>query len=246
MMFKTRSICNQPHIQGFVRAFRKGVRITLLFFGALFLIAIIISFTHIPYHLYHALGTRNAGHSGSPDYIILLGGGGMPGGDGMLKSYYTAQCWSKYKNADVIVALPADTSKNKVSPELLMARELVLRGIDSSRIKFESKGYNTRTQAQTIKNSFDKNQLDTLCFRLITTPEHMFRSVSVFRKSGFQNVGGNPAFEHGLAEKGLKKKNSHGRGILNLRYNVWSYLQYELLVVREYFAIAYYKMRGWM
>ena len=31
-----------------------------------------------------------------------------------------------------------------------------------------------------------------------------------------------------------------------LRYNMWSYMQYEIIVLREYTAIAYYWVKGWI
>jgi hypothetical protein len=31
-----------------------------------------------------------------------------------------------------------------------------------------------------------------------------------------------------------------------LRYNMWSYLHLELFVFREYCAIGYYKLKGWI
>ena len=33
---------------------------------------------------------------------------------------------------------------------------------------------------------------------------------------------------------------------LNIRYNMWSYLKYEITVMREWCAIAYYWIRGWI
>jgi len=33
---------------------------------------------------------------------------------------------------------------------------------------------------------------------------------------------------------------------LNIRYNMWSNLQYEIKVLREFAAIFYYKMKGYL
>ncbi len=225
-----------------VFAFRKF----LLVLGVLFCIALVLSFTHIPYWQYYALGTHKSELYADPDYIVLMGGGGMPGADGLIRAYYAAGAWERAPKAAVIIAIPADTSNPCGSPELQLKSELVMRGVDSTRIKFETSGYSTYTQAMAIKSMFTQQELDTLVLRLVTTPEHMYRSVQVFRKAGFHYVGGTPAFEKGILQKSLLRKEDQNRSALNLRYNMWSYLQYEIIVWREYCALAYYKLRGWI
>lgn len=218
----------------------------LLALGILFFTALVLSFTHIPYWQYYTLGTHKCELSADPDYIVLMGGGGMPGADGLIRAYYAAGAWKRASGAGVIIAIPADTSNPFGSPELQLKNELVMRGVDSTHIVFETSGYSTYTQALAIKDMFTLQALDTLVFRLVTTPEHMYRSVQVFRKAGFSFVGGTPAFEKGISEKSLLRKEDQNRSVLNLRYNMWSYLQYEITVVREYCALAYYKLRGWI
>ncbi|MFT4544950.1 MAG: hypothetical protein ACI9EQ_001416, partial [Bacteroidia bacterium] len=61
------------------------------------------------------------------------------------------------------------------------------------------------------------------------------------------NVGGLPSFEKPINARKLKdRKNPDESAPLSWRYNVWSYLKYELLVTREYCAITYYKLKGWI
>jgi uncharacterized SAM-binding protein YcdF (DUF218 family) len=220
----------------------------LLVLGTILLIAIILSFTSYPYWACYWLGVHNADVKGDPDIIILLGGGGMPGPDCLLRAYYTAKDASKFSKASVIIAMPHDTAMHSESPEFLLAHELTIRGIDSTRILFEPDGNNTHSQALNIFNSLGKVSADTLVLRIITSPEHMYRSVATFRKAGFKWVGGMASFEGALSEKLLHAKNKKELEVerLNLRYNMWNYLKYEISVVREYVAIAYYKMRGWM
>jgi hypothetical protein len=80
----------------------------------------------------------------------------------------------------------------------------------------------------------------------------MYRAVRVFRKAGFVNVGGMPSFEKSIEEEILLKKHKNQKITdiesqqLNLRYNVWNYMKYEITVLREYTALAYYKFRGWI
>ena len=243
---KPTTLLNKPVISTFVRYVKKAFRSTLYILGSILLITIILSFTDIPYWQYYWLGTYDCELEKEPDYIVLLGGGGMPSPDGFIRTYYTAGAWKRAPHSSVIIAIPSDASKGDESPELLMAREIIMRGVDSSIIQFETTGYNTVSQARAIADFFGKESMDTVALRLVTTPEHMLRSVKVFRKVGFSHVGGTPAFEQGLKEKKLKKEEDDSSVWLNFRYNIWSYMQYEITVVREYFAIVYYKLRGWM
>jgi uncharacterized SAM-binding protein YcdF (DUF218 family) len=84
---------------------------------------------------------------------------------------------------------------------------------------------------------------------LITSPEHMYRSIKTFEDVGFTDIAGNATFEKPLDEDKVKGKGkARGKEVENLgfRYNMWSYLQYEIIVLREYTAIAYYKLKGWI
>ncbi|MBA7535770.1 hypothetical protein ES705_28028 [subsurface metagenome] len=133
-----------------------------------------------------------------------------------------------------------------------MAHELIIRGIDSTRLLFEKSGHNTRTQALKIIDMLGDFSVDSIAIRIVTSPDHMFRSVATFRKAGFKYVGGRPSFEQAIDEEMLLRKNITKDQLktetrkLNLRYNMWNYLKYEIIVLREYCAIVYYKLRGWI
>lgn len=216
--------------------------------GIFLFVAIILSFTDLPFWAYYWLGTHNADLDQKPNLIVLMGGGGMPSGDGLMRCYSTVNIAFESPDAKILIAVPSDTARKEESPELLMARELILRGIDSTRFIFEPKGSNTYTQVKNIRALFNPSAMDTLAMRIVTSPEHMFRSVKAFRKSGFLYVGGQPAFGKDIPEELLEKKSlgASPKGGLNLRYNIWNYLKYEITVVREYCAIVYYKLRGWI
>ena len=231
----------------------------IYFFNRIFLIlgiatflAFIFSFTDYPFWAYYWLGTHNAGLESPPDMVVLMGGGGMPSPDGLIRCYYAAEIAHLYPESKVIIAIPADTSLHENSPELLMKEELKMRGVDTTRIIYEKEGYSTHTQAMNIFSMLGKEAIDTLALRIVTSPEHMFRSVAAFRKIGFSEVGGAPSFEEDIEESLLvKKEKKEGatkqeiRG-LNIRYNMWNYLKYEITVLREFCAITYYKLRGWI
>jgi len=220
------------------------------FFGIIGIISFLIfllSFTDIPFYASYRLGTANAGLAHQPDLIVLLSGSGMPSPDGLIRAYYCVEAARKYKEAKIIIALPFDAT-DSTKPLKLMSRELILKGIDSSRIFFEPLGFNTRSQAVNIAAMYphDKQKLSLL---LITSPEHMYRSVRTFLKVGFNDVGGVPAFDKPVDAK-MVMDNDKTKDIriksLALRYNMWSYLHLELFVIREYCAICYYKFKGWI
>jgi len=220
--------------------------------GVITFLAIIFSFTDYPFWAYYWLGTHNSELESPPDIVVLMGGGGMPSPDGLIRCYYAAEIAHIYPRSRVIIAIPADTAQKEYSPELLMGEELKMRGIDSVRILYEKEGFNTRTQALNIFNMLGKVAADSLALRIVTSPEHMFRSVATFRKIGFSEVGGAPSFEEDIEESLLVEKKKiyqadkqNTRG-LNIRYNMWNYLKYEITVLREYCAIVYYKLKGWI
>lgn len=214
--------------------------------GSVFLILFILSFTDIPYFAYHRLSLPGEPLSRKPDVIVVLGGSGMPSPDGLMRTYYAAEAANKHKTAQIIIALPYN-ERDSLYQLNLMFHELVIRGVDSSRIRFEPLGFNTHSQATNIAASYQTN-LKTISLLIVTSPEHVYRSVSTFRKAGFETVAGFAAFERPPDEEKIKDK-EHSKDTrvksLDLRYNMWSYLHYELLVLREYTAILYYKIKGW-
>lgn len=221
-------------------------RVLIKSLGCIALFTVILSFTDIPFRVYYWLGTHNADLVKKPDYIVLLGGVGMPSPEDLIRTYTTAGAWHQVPDSKVIVAFPSDTALKSFSPELLMAQELAMRGVDSSYILFENKGISTITQAQNIMAMLGTT--DSTAIRIVTSPDHMFRAIRTFRKLGFEHVGGSPAFESAIDEERLirgRKKESEKR-FLNFRYNMWSYLKYEITIAREFCAIGYYKLKGWI
>lgn len=221
----------------------KGLFCTL---GILCFLLLLLSFTDIPFYAYEKLSLPGTHLKKDPDVIVVLGGSGMPSPDGLMRTYYAAEAANKYKQADVIIALPYNETDSLYQLHL-MAKELILRGIDSIRIGYEPIGFNTRSQAVNIAARYEKRK-STLAVLIITSPEHMYRSVNTFKNAGFRSIAGVATFEKPVDEEKVKdKENAPDARVksLDLRYNMWSYLHYELLVLREYCAIAYYRLKGW-
>ncbi len=224
----------------------------LIISGILLLFLLIFAFTSGPFWLYYNLGTRHISFRFSPDYIVLLGGSGMPSESNLIRSYYAANIAGEYPVAPLIVALPGDTADTASAVSQLVG-ELVLRGVEPARILCESEGLNTRAQVLNI-TAFLSEQAKTSKMVVVTSPEQMRRSILCFRKAGFKNIGGCPAFEYANESDLTAIKDDLGgrkyipdvNKSISLRYRFWVHLKYEVLIFREYFALAYYKLKGWI
>ena len=224
----------------------------LIVFGILSLFLIIFAFTSGPFWLYYHLGTRNIDFRFSPDCIVLLGGSGMPSESNLIRSYYAAKIADEYTAIPLIIALPGDTSDSS-SAIVQLVDEILLRGVEAKRVLFESEGLNTRAQALNIYTFLSDSAKKTKMV-IITSPDHMRRSILCFRKAGFENIGGCPAFEYAIETDMTAIKDDLGGnrfipGVnksISLRYRFWTHLKYEVLIIREYFALTYYKLKGWI
>lgn len=219
------------------------LKVTLKALGTITLAMIILAFTDLPYEAYHKLGRTEIIQKDNIQNIIMLGGDGMPSPSTLIRVYYAKQLGNNNPEANVYIALPRneDGSTEQLS---MIEYELVKSGIDRSRIFYEADGYNTFSQAQNLSKMIkDKNETALI----ITSPEHMHRAILTFQKQGFKSLASFPTFEIPSDASQLIEKDKKGRkksGNLSLRYNVWSYLIYEIKVMREYTALAYYKIKG--
>jgi len=193
------------------------------------------------------MGTSNSRYKFQPENLIVLGAGNMPGESNMLRLYYTAQIARKFEFKKIIIAQPKDGDNLE-----LMKQFLVNFGITPERIEFEAEGENTREQVLNVAKKFPEvvHSRDLI----ITSPEHMRRSMMVFRKAGFSNIGGFSTFERSLTgDISFNAKSLGGRkfvpdvgNFIGLRYNMWTYLGYEVSCFREFCAIFYYWLQGWV
>jgi uncharacterized SAM-binding protein YcdF (DUF218 family) len=247
-------------------------------FGGLFLILFSLSFTTLPFWTWYNLSVRKAGIHATPEYIVVLGGGGIPSETGLMRTWHAARLGNHFTHSKLIVALPGNI-KDSLSSVSLMKKELVDRGITPERIMIEDSGTNTRSQALLIFEKLSRIKLEQsapgnrllnsgnknpeppktinprlVALIIVSSPEHINRAVLTFRQAGFIRVDGFPAFDNAIESDitFLDKRLGGRRWIpelgnnLTVRYNFWSQLRYEELVIREYFAIAYYWLKGWI
>lgn len=230
--------------------FLKILRIFLLSSGIFFLLCIILAFTTLPYYGIHWLGSSKSEMRWVPQAIILLGGGGMPSESNLMRSWYTGMASENFPEATVVIAMPGKTDSPSGTPQRIK-KELLLRGIQSDRIIFENEGTNTRSQAIHCKEILKKKE----AVLLVTAPEHMRRAVLSFQKAGFEKVNALPAFENATEANLTFRDNELGGNKnllpeigrnLSLRYQLWNHLRYEIILFREFMALGYYKLKGWI
>lgn len=213
-------------------------------------ILIALSFTSIPFYASYRLSCPHQKSYKTPDYIVVLGAGGMPSAEAIMRCYYGSQAANTFPTARVIIALPTLPQYLLQSHTYKMYQEMRFRGVDSTRFLFEIKGTNTREQAIAIKN--DLNIPSNSSILIITSPEHIYRSIKTFQKAGFKHVTGLASYENAIDESLLLKQTENPNIIDNpsrnpaLRYNMWNYLKIEITVLREYFAISWYWLKGWI
>lgn len=225
-------------------------RIFLLICGLFFLLALILSATTLPYWGLHWLGTSRSVLKWKPETIILMGGSGMPSESNLMRSWYTAHAWKSFPESKILIAMPGDTKDSSSTPSLI-ANELVIRGISGEKIAFENHGTNTRSQALECSRLISKKS----SVLLVTSPEYMRRSVMTFRKAGFEKVNALPAFENAAEASFTFEDDSLGGNkvlipdvgkSISFRYQIWNHLKYEIMITREFVALGYYRLRGWI
>ena len=239
--------------------------------GGIFTLIVVLAFTSGPFWIWYDLSVSKAGVNRPPDYIVVLGGGGMPSESGLMRCWYAAKTANYFTRAKVIIALPGN-SCDSLSSINRMKKELVIRGVEPERILLEDSGTNTRAEAlnilkiisnidQRISNvEVDHNSTLNVQYSkfksllIVTSPEHLRRAVLTFKKVGFLKVDGVPAFEEAIeSDLSFTGRRLGGRrwvpdigNNITLRYQFWTQLHYEELILREVFALGYYKLKGWI
>jgi uncharacterized SAM-binding protein YcdF (DUF218 family) len=244
--------------------FLRFVRTCLVLAGLVLVLQLVVGIFGVPTRWSLWLSGDNLGLSGSPKTIVVLGGGGIPSDSGLLRTYYGARAADEHRRAIVIVSLPAygDPETSSVGR---MRDELVMRGIPARRVWMEHASFNTHEQAVSIRHMLGERALDDPIL-VVTSSYHVRRAVLCFRKEGFTNVGGLPAFNV-AAEDDVAEEDRVGtqvdraphvkagvamppgpwnRLFLNVRYGFWNNLEYSIRFARELVALAAYRLRGWV
>jgi uncharacterized SAM-binding protein YcdF (DUF218 family) len=241
---------NKPRIFTIFRQFlEKG----FLIMGIVFLIFILLSFTSLPFWGYYWLGTSESKITEKPEYIILLGGGGMPSESSLMRAFFVHRAAVESPESRIVISIPGNP-QDSLSTARLVAAELIIKGIAPERILYEQTATNTRSEALQLIH-FNNEVLTDQSILLVTSPEHMRRSVLVFRKAGFTKISALPTFENVIEANlffdagklgGNKLPIPDIGGNTSVRYQFWNHLKYEILIAREMAAMGYYWLRGWI
>ena len=229
------------------------IKYSLITSGCMFLFILFFSFTTGPFWIYNWLGSAKSEYHFTPKNIIIMGGAGYPSESALMRSYYAAKYANQFPAAKVFVTQPAAKGVALEKTDAYgIARDLMIRGVDSSRIILEIYGKNTREEAINVFK-LDATIKETPCL-LVTAPEHVMRSVLTFRKLGYKYIGGVPTFNaFGPIDLVYDDKSLGGRNMplpevgnsIQLRYQFWNHLRYQVICYRELFALVWYKIRGW-
>ncbi len=223
----------------------KILKITFFCLGGLFILMIILAFTSAPFYWYFNLGQNPNKETviTRPESIVMFGGAGMPSEDNLMRLYHTAALARHYE-VPVVLVHPEDSLC-----QAEMTRLLHQGGIDN--ISYMTEGANTRSQVLELMDTYP--ELKEKQFIVVTSPEHLRRTVKCFNKVGFRNVIGKAAYPATVNfDLSLKKQKLGGNESIpsvesvKMRYTFFNYLKLEITCLREYFALAYYRLKGWI
>jgi uncharacterized SAM-binding protein YcdF (DUF218 family) len=215
------------------------------------IIIFILSFTTVPFWGIYQLAQRGGSYEFEPEYLIFMGGSGFPGKSSLLRLYHTSKLAHQYPESKIIAAFPGNPNDSTGMLTKIMD-ELAIRGIDSSRVQFEHIGTNTRWQALEIKKNIIKDTLSKIV--IVSSPSHIYRTVKVFQNIGYDSIGSFACFERDIrVSLNFYSDEIEGKDYIpdvgqsqQLRYQFWNHLKYEIELLREYMAISYYYLNGWI
>ena len=223
----------------------KTIKVLFFGLGIVFATMIALAFTSKPFYWWYNLGQNpNKETSVSrPETIVMFGGAGMPSEDNLMRLYHTAAL-ARHFEVPVILVHPKDSLC-----QAEMTRLLRQGGIDS--IHYMTEGANTRSQTLELMAKYPK--LSEKQVIVVTSPEHVRRTVKCLNKVGFQKVIGKAAYPATVDfDLSLKKQKLGGNEAIpsvesvKMRYTFFNYLKLEITCLREYLALVYYRIKGWI
>ncbi|MFA9392995.1 MAG: YdcF family protein [Prolixibacteraceae bacterium] len=227
-------------------------RITLMVLGVVFVFQLILAMTSLPFWAQYQLARKLAYVPEHPETIVVMGANGFPSSELLMRLWYTSKLANKYPETKVVLTTPGNFS-DSTSTVFQMYAYLIDEGISADRILIDSVGLNTRHQALMVFEMFNAGELLEPMI-VVSSPTHVYRAVRSFQKVGFTQVSGVPSTDIELETK--LQLNGHQIGAadylpdvgnsISLRYKFWEYLQSEIIVTREYVAISYYWLQGWI
>lgn len=237
--------------------------------GALFLLGFLAllfaaaQFTNLPWRAYRSLSDFPSPCPRPPSHILVMGGSGIPGESGLMRTFYAAQAAARHPDAAVLVAMPLDASGSDASRAYL--DELRLRGVPPERVRILPGGRNTREQALRLCETL-AGQTNLPHILIVSNPSHIRRTAACIRKACREN--GSPLHLAALPAHPLSIEDPlpwratdldapgpapaappaapPAGASLRFRYDLWNNLGYTQDALREYAALLYYRLQGWI
>jgi len=241
-----------------LRILLRVLRGALMLIGGLVLLYIALLFTPLPWHLYKGLWAVPNPSDLPPTHILVMGGSGIPGESGLMRTFYAAEAARQNPNAAVWIAMPLDAADSPASRAYL--DEIQLRGIPTHRVRILEGGRNTREQALRLAARLAEDS-DAACVMIVTSPEHTRRTAAAIRNTCDISLTAFPAFPISLEdslpwraeELNIPDTATATQTVIPdfgasmyLRYNLWANLRYMNESFREYAALLYYRLQGWI
>lgn len=212
----------------------KWLRRALMGAGGLFLVQVVLALTGAPSGLRAWLNATEAAPKSPPRYIVVLGGSGMPSGSTLLRLYRAAEFGRGFTGVTYVVALPTDMDPDASSIGR-MRDELVLRGVSAAAVWMETRGRNTRQQAQNVAELLGPQGWDAPVV-VVTSDFHLRRALDEFARAGFRNLAGlNAASVGAEADPG---------SWATWRYGFWDNWRANVTILRELLAWAVSRLAG--
>lgn len=221
------------------------IKITFFTLGILFALMLILAFTSAPFYWYFNLGQNPDKETqlNHPQRVVMFGGAGMPSEDNLMRLYHTAAL-ARHFDVPVILVHPEDSLCQAEMTRLLHQDKV-------NDILYMTEGSNTRSQALELMAAYPELANEQML--VVTSPEHVRRTVKCLKKAGFTNICGKAAYPATVDfDLSLDKKKLGGNEIVpsvesvKMRYTFFNYLKLEITCLREYCALAYYKVKGWI
>lgn len=252
-------------MKGGLRFLGRIVHAGVLAAGGLALAGAAIQFTPLPWRAYRWLGECPNPSAGPPTHILVMGGSGIPGKSGLMRTFYGAEAARRHPRAGLLVAMPLAAGESDASQAYL--DEMERRGVSPDRMRILPNGSNTREQAMRLAEHLGAGAAESSVL-IVSDPEHIRRCAAALRKAGIPQVAALPAHSLSIDDPLLGQapaspspvpdaapetagtppdhSPSGGGSSPVLRYQFWNHLHYTLDVLREWTALAYYRSRGWI
>ncbi len=248
-----------------VRVAARILRGTMAVAGLLALVLAFAQFTPWPWRAYRRLGELPEPSSQPPTHILVMGGSGIPGPSGLMRTFYAAEAAGLHPDADVLVAMPLDANQSEASQAYL--QEIQLRGVLPERLSILSGGRNTREQALRMLEHLGQDATNAVVL-IVSDPSHIRRTAACLRKVGVPHLAAMPAHPLSIEDPMIwrvreMQAQSCSEPVpgapsaaqplvpdvgssLVLRYSLWNNLAYSHDSFREYCALLYYRLLGWI